>query len=83
MTREKNTVLSAEEDKLILNVAEGKHSPGPASTKVNTPAELLTGKIKSSHSEWSHVILCGLYSRSTYSLPGALISAFVSELNWM
>lgn len=64
MTREQSAVLSAE-NKLILNVAQEKHSPEPGSAKVNTPVEVLTGRIKSPLSDSPRVSLCGLYSRST------------------
>ena len=56
MTREKRTIWSMEEDKSVLNEVQGKCNPEVGGTKVNAPAELLAGRIKSPHSDqllWS------------------------------
>ena len=56
MTREKRTIWSMEEDKSVLNEVQGKRNPEVGGTKVNAPAELLAGRIKSPHSDqllWS------------------------------
>ena len=51
MTSEKRTVWLTEEDKSILNEAQGKCNPEVGGTKVKTPAEMLAGRIKSPHSD--------------------------------
>ena len=67
-----------EEDKSILNEAQGKCNPEVGGTKVKTPAEMLAGRIKSPHSDQPHVSSCGLSGRSSYSLPAARGLSFCS-----